>query len=138
MKHKTKVFLSIIQSFVIATILTYISLSYESTYNYYSSQSGYSLKPSWGFPFQYVFDNEVSSPAHGISFTDTIKIFPLLGNIFVYFTIFYCFLFKKKSLQTSLNCLDPLRSLPKRFNPNLFPLRYDKIRRPTIVIENNY
>lgn len=100
MQNKGKILLAIL----ITVLLTYLSLAYESTYSWYHSQAGnWQMSPSWGFPFQYVFDNEVSSPVYGMNIEDTVKIIPLIGNLFIYSIIIYFTLFRKKDLQTSHN-----------------------------------
>jgi hypothetical protein len=93
-----KIFIKILLALFIGIVLTILSLGYESTHELrIFERGGYETRPSWGFPLQYVLDNDVSSPVMSMNEEDTFVFTSMIGNVLFYsFLAFVPFLIFKK------------------------------------------
>ncbi len=93
-----KLYTKILLALFIGIVLTLLSISYKSSYEFHVLEySSYETRPSWGFPLQYVYDNDVSSPVMSMNEEDTFIFTYMIGDVLIYsFLAFIPFLIFKK------------------------------------------
>ena len=76
-------YIKILLTLLIGILFTLISLIYETSYEL-CLQVYCEIRPAWGFPVQYFYDNEVTSPVLSLNIEDTFKIFQFILNVIFY------------------------------------------------------